>query len=48
MDIITRRDIIEDIGRPGKDGARIIIKKQGVKVTTVVIAGRRHEGEFQY
>jgi hypothetical protein len=47
MDIITRRDIIEDIGRPGKDGARIIIKKRGVKVATMVMADRRHEGELQ-
>jgi hypothetical protein len=47
MDIITRRDIMENIGRPVKYGVRILIEKQGITVTTKVMADRRHEDEPQ-
>ena len=46
MDIIPRRDIIEDIGRPKKDGVPIIINEHGVTVTTRVVEDRRHDDEF--
>jgi len=46
MDIIPRRDIIEDIGRPQKDGVPIIINEHGITVTTRVVADRRHDDEF--
>ncbi|MBW1826324.1 MAG: hypothetical protein JRE07_00190 [Deltaproteobacteria bacterium] len=47
-DIIKRRDIIEDIGRPEKDGVPNIIKKHGIAVTTRVMADRSHEDELQH
>jgi hypothetical protein len=47
MDIIIPRDIIEDIGRPKKNGAGIIIKKKGIKITTMVMPGRSHEDKLQ-
>ena len=46
MDIIPRRDIMEDIGRPKKEGVPIIINKHGITVTTRVMADRRHDDEF--
>ena len=46
MDIIPRRDIIEDIGRPKKDGVPIIINEYGITVTTRVRADRRPDDEF--
>jgi len=46
MDIIPRRDIIEDIGRLKKDGVPIIINEHCITVTTRVMADRRHDDEF--
>ncbi len=46
MDIIPRRDIIGDIGRPKKNGVPIIINKHGITVTTRVTADRRHDDDF--
>lgn len=46
MGIIPRRDIIEDIGRPKKNGVPIIINEHGIPVTTRVMADRRNDDEF--
>jgi hypothetical protein len=43
--IIPRRDIIEDIGRPKKDGVPITINEHGITVTTRVMADRCHNDE---
>jgi len=47
-DIITGRDIIEDIGRLKKDGVPTMIEKNGMAVTTVVMADINHEDELKH
>jgi len=48
MDIITRRGIIENIGRPGKDGVPIIIEKHGMAVATVVMGDISNEDDIKH
>ena len=48
MDIIIPRDVNGNIGRPKKDAVPIIIEKQGITVTTGVMADNCHEDELQY